>query len=71
MGENVVQTEVTRECGQWAVYVVVIDPDGISRRRLSTHRNAREAEVWASVVSRAAHRRRGQASGPSDRPGSE
>lgn len=55
--DQAVQTEVVLEQGQWVVFLLVIDEEGIDRRRLSTHVSQREAEVAASVAQRAAHRR--------------
>ena len=57
MSDLTVRTEVVRERGQWAVYLLVIDLEGISRRRLSVHRSEREAQVTASSVQRGANRR--------------
>lgn len=56
--DRTVQTEVVQEQGQWVVFLLVIDVEGISRRRLSVHLSEREARVAASVAMRAAHRRR-------------
>lgn len=56
--ETEVQTEVIPERGQWAVYLLVLTPDGVSRRRLGTHRSEARARLAASVVSRTAARRR-------------
>lgn len=56
--DRTVQTEVVQEQGQWVVFLLVIDEEGISRRRLSVHLSEREARVAASVAQRAAHRRR-------------
>lgn len=58
MSDQAVQTEVLLEQGQWVVYLLVIDPEAISRRRLSVHRHEREARLAASVAQRSAHRRR-------------
>lgn len=56
--EPTVQTEVIQEHGQWVVFLLVIDEEGIDRRRLSVHRSEREAQVAASAAQRGAHRRR-------------
>lgn len=55
--DQAVHTEVVEESRQWVVYLLVIDADGVDRRRLSAHRTEREALVWASMVRRTAHRR--------------
>ena len=52
-----VRTEVIEDCRQWVVQLLVIDEDGVTRRRLSAHRSEREARLTAAVVQRAAHRR--------------
>ena len=56
--ETEVQTEVVPERGQWAVYLLVLTPDGIHRRRLGTHRSEARARLAAGVVIRVAARRR-------------
>jgi len=53
-----VRTEVVREQGQWVVFLLVLDEEGITRTRLSTHRDERTARVMASATQRAAQRRR-------------
>lgn len=53
-----VETEVTQEHGQWVVWLLVIEEEGIARRRLSVHISEREARVTASSARRGAHRRR-------------
>lgn len=58
VSDQTVQTEVLLEQGQWTVYLLVIDPDAISRRRLSVHLSERAARVAASSAQRGAHRRR-------------
>ncbi|MDP2712126.1 MAG: hypothetical protein Q8O56_12995 [Solirubrobacteraceae bacterium] len=54
---STLRTEVVEDCRQWVVYLLLIDPEGITRRRLSAHRTEREALLTASLVQRAAHRR--------------
>ncbi len=56
--DHTVHTEVSRDRGQWQVHLVLIEPEGISRRLLSTHRSEEQARLAASLVQRAAHRRR-------------
>ncbi|WP_206055636.1 hypothetical protein [Nocardioides sp. GY 10127] len=51
-------TEVVAERGQWAVYLLVLGPDGVERRRLETYRTEALARTAASVVERTASRRR-------------
>lgn len=57
MVTQTLRTEVVEDCRQWVVYLLVIDEEGVTRRRLSAHRSEREARLTASVVQRAAHRR--------------
>lgn len=52
-----VRTEVEEDCRQWVVYLLLIGSEGVERRRLSAHRSEREAQLTASLVQRAAHRR--------------
>jgi hypothetical protein len=52
-----VRAEVVEERGQWVVILLLIDPEGIERRRLSAYRTEREATLAASTLQRAAHRR--------------
>ncbi|MCL8025402.1 hypothetical protein [Nocardioides bruguierae] len=53
-----VSTEVVAEHGQWAVYLLVLGPDGVDRRRLAGYRSASLARTAARVVERSANRRR-------------
>lgn len=54
---DTVRTEVVEERRQWVVYLLLIGAQGVERRRLSAHRSEREAQLTASLVQRAAHRR--------------
>lgn len=56
--DQAIRTEVVLECGQWVVYLLVLDLEGIERRRLSAHRSEREARLMADSAQRAANRRR-------------
>jgi hypothetical protein len=56
--ETEVQTEVVAEKGQWAVYLLILTPDGIERRHLKTCFTLATAEFTADVVRRTAARRR-------------
>lgn len=51
-----VETVVVEHDGQWAVDVVVVFPDSVVRRRVSTHRSRRLAELSATYIKRAAER---------------
>ena len=55
---NEVQTEVVQEGGQWTVYLLVLTPEGVDRRRLQTYRTQARAQQAADVIRRAAARRR-------------
>jgi len=65
--ETEVQTEVAQEAGQWAVYLLVLSPEGVERRRLQTYRTQLKAEQAASLIRRAAARRRRPPEGFDDR----
>lgn len=51
-----VDAVVVPERGQWAVDVVVVFDDGVVRRRISTHRTRRRADLAADLIKRAAER---------------
>jgi hypothetical protein len=51
------RTEVVEDRRQWVVYLLLIDTEGVERRRLSAHRTEREARLTASLVQRTAQRR--------------
>jgi hypothetical protein len=51
-----VETVVVEHDGQWAVDIVVVFPDSVVRRRVSTHRSRRLAELSADYIRRAAER---------------
>lgn len=58
MAETRVDTEVVEQNRQWLVYLLVITPDGVSRRLLQTYRTAAEAHRMADILRRSARRRR-------------
>ena len=64
--ETEVQTEVALESGQWVVYLLVITPEGIDRRRHQTYFTEAKARFAADVIRRTAARRRAPRSGPDD-----
>jgi hypothetical protein len=51
-----VSTEVIEENGQWAVDIIVIFDDRVVRRRISTYRTKRHAEIAADLIKRTAER---------------
>lgn len=51
-----VETEVVPEKGQWAVDIVVIFPDGVVRRRITTYRSEAVARLSAKYIRRGAER---------------
>jgi len=51
-----VDTVVVPERGHWAVEIVVVFDDGVVRKRISTHRSRRRAELAADLIKRAAER---------------
>lgn len=51
-----VDTVVVPDRGQWAVDIVVVFDDGVVRKRISTHRTRRRAELAADLIKRAAER---------------
>ena len=51
-----VETVVVADRGQWAVDIVVVFDDGVVRKRISTHRTRRRAELAADLIKRAAER---------------
>ena len=55
---DTLRTEVVEDCRQWVVYLLLLGTEGVERRRLSAHRTEREARLTASVVERAAQRRK-------------
>lgn len=56
--EYEVQTEVVAEHGQWTVYLLLLTPQGIDRRRLETYFTEAKARLAADVITRTAARRR-------------
>lgn len=58
-----VTAEIGQENGQWVVYLVVLTPDGVQRRRLETHPTARRAELSAAAINRTVARRRSRPGG--------
>jgi hypothetical protein len=54
--DRLVHTEIVAEPRRWAVFLVVIDQDGVDRRRLSTHATEREAALAAALARRRAER---------------
>ena len=57
--EYEVQTEVVKEHGQWSVYLLIMTPQGIDRRRLeTTFFHEAKAHLAADVIRRTAARRR-------------
>ena len=65
--ETEVQTEVVPERGQWAVYLVILTPEGIQRRRLESYIHESRAQLAADVIRRTAARRRAPKEAPDDR----
>lgn len=55
--DRALRTEVVEERRQWVVFLLLIELEGVTRRRLSVHRTEREARLAASLVQLAAHRR--------------
>jgi hypothetical protein len=55
--DQLVRTEVVPERHAWAVFLLVIDRDGVERRWISSHRTEREATLAAARVQRTAQRR--------------
>ncbi|CAN3128439.1 Transposase [Mycobacterium sp. smrl_JER01] len=51
-----VDTVVVHERGHWAVDIVVVFDDGVVRKRISTHRTRRRADLAADLIKRAAER---------------
>lgn len=51
-----VATVVVPDRGQWAVDIVVVFDDGVVRKRISTHRTRRRADLAADLIKRAAER---------------
>lgn len=47
---NFVRTELTEECGQHVVWLLVFSPEGFDRRRLCAHYHRRRQEVLTRVV---------------------
>jgi len=47
---------VEREDGQWVVYLTVLFPDGVVRRRISQHRTEHLAQIAATWIERASNR---------------
>ena len=64
--ETEIQTEVAQEAGQWVVYLLVLSPEGVERRRLQAYRTQFKAEQAATLIRRAAARRRRPPEGPDD-----
>jgi len=64
--ETEVQTEVVPERGQWTVYLLVLSPEGIERRRLQTYFTQAKALLAADVIRRTAARRRPPREEPHD-----
>ena len=62
--ETEVLTEVILERGQWAVYLLILTPSGIERRRLTTYFTETKARLAADVIRRTAARRRPPPTGP-------
>ena len=53
------QTEVVKERGQWAVYLLIMTPQGIDRQKLqTTYFHESKARLAADVIRRTAARRR-------------
>jgi len=65
--ETEVQTEVVPESGQWTVYLVIITPSGLERRRLQSYLHESTARLAADVIRRTAARRRSPREGPDER----
>ena len=51
-----VETEVVPERGQWAVDIIVIFPDSVVRRRITTYRTEAVARLSAKYIRRGAER---------------
>ena len=64
--ETEVQTEVVPERGQWAVYLVILTPAGIERRRLQSYIHESKARLAADVIRRTAARRRAPREAPDE-----
>ncbi|MEO2107545.1 MAG: AP2 domain-containing protein [Actinomycetota bacterium] len=47
---------VEREDGQWVVYLTVLFPDGVVRRRIGQHRTEHLARIAATWIERASNR---------------
>lgn len=56
--ETEVQTEVVLERGQWVLYLLILTPEGIDRRRLQTYIHEHKARLEADVIRRTSARRR-------------
>ena len=56
-----VETVVIPERGQWAVDIIVLFDDELIRRRISTYRSERLAQISADLIRRTAER---EISGP-------
>ena len=64
--ETEVQTEVVAEHGQWVVYLLVVTPEGVERRRLESYFTETKARLAADVIRRTAARRRAPRREPHD-----
>lgn len=53
-----VHTEVIRKDGLWAVYLMVLSPQGVNRTLVERHFTEARARLAADVIRRAAARRR-------------
>ncbi len=51
-----VDTVIVPDHGHWAVDIIVVFDDGVVRKRISTHRTRRRAELAADLIKRAAER---------------
>lgn len=56
--ETEVQTEVVQESGLWAVYLVIVTPEGVTRSLVERHLHEAKARLAADVIRRTAARRR-------------
>ena len=51
-----VETVIIEDHGQWAVDIIVINDDGVIRKRIATYRTEKRARISADLIRRAADR---------------